>query len=192
MRFGSCVALCLLGGLVAVSPSWALENRPAPPAGDSPQGGVGTILAGTMNVQVVNGCYALVSGTVDTPSGGGTAHAGITYWDDGNFEGGDPLDFPANGTTQTYCLVHQQLLPVLQGAPGLGIYLMENETQTATTTFASSPNTDISDVCTGPAPQCGASVVDVPTVSQGGLAMLVLALASAAVVLLMRRRGSTT
>lgn len=184
-------ALCLMIGLLAVSPSWALENRPALTPGPGPEGG--TILAGTMTVQVVNGCYALITGTADTPNVGGSVGAAINYWDDGNFLGGDPLTFAADGSTQDYCVVHQQLVPVLQGAFGLGIYLEDVVGVGATQTFASNGSVDISDICTGAAPVCpnAVSIVEVPTIGRTGFAILVLALASAAVVVLKRRRKST-
>ena len=185
------IASILLAGLAALSPALALENRPALPP-DVPAGG-GTILDGTMDVLVVNGCYALITGTADTPNLGGSVSAAINYWDDGTWEGGDPLSFPADGATHDYCVVHQQLVPVLQGAAGLGIYLEDDLGLAATQTFDSDGSVDISDICTGAAPVCpnAVSIVEVPTIGRTGFAILFLALASAAVVVLKRRRKST-
>ncbi len=82
--------------------------------------------------------------------------------------------------------------PVLQGATGVGFYLEDGPGTDATTTFDADGNyNDLSDVCTGPAPDIsGFDATAIPTLGQIGLAVLVGLLALAAVLVMMRRRSA--
>lgn len=188
MKRQFCWAMAV-AGLLGTQGASAIDNR-GPLAPSAPEGGSATIVDGTMNAEVVNGCYVLVTGTVETPDVGGTAFAWINRWDDGNFRGGTELSFAANGTSQSYCLVHQQTEPVLQGAFGLGMYLENGLGLAATVTFDSDGGVDVSDVCTGDAPVCPSSALEVPAVDRTGIIVLSLLLAGAAIFGLARRRAA--
>jgi hypothetical protein len=88
---------------------------------------------------------------------------------------------------------YQQPVPILQGAAGIGVYLEDGAGTDATTTFASNGSfNDVTEVCTGPAPDIsGFDATAVPTLNQIGLAVLVGLLALAAVVVMMRRRAAS-
>lgn len=167
--------------------SAALANRPMP---EAPQGTSTTIQSGTMTLETVNGCYVLISGTVTTFPVGGIVTAGINVWDDGNYLQGIPLRFPGDGGTHPYVASYQQLDPVLQGAVGVGFYLQEAASITAADFFATNGSyNDLSDVCTGPAPDIsGFDATAVPTLGQISLVALVGLLALAAVAVMIRRR----
>lgn len=184
------IAATILSGMLLASTAEASGNRgPLAPAG--PEVGA-TITDGTMETLVVNGCYALIMGTVATPNVGVDVTAAINMWDDGAYRGGYPLSFPGNGGNHTYCLVHQQTEPVLQGAPGLGVYLEDVLGVGATVTFDADGNMDISDVCTGAAPVCPAEnvLLDIPTMGRTGLVAMILLLGATAAVWMARRRVS--
>ena len=167
----------------------ALANRPV---SDAPQGTSTTIQSGTMTLETVNGCYVLIRGTVTTFPVGGIVAAGINVWDDGIYLQGIALHFPGDGGTHPYLASYQQQDPVLQGATGVGFYLQEAASATATEFFATNGSyNDLSDVCTGPAPDIsGFDATAVPTLGQIGLAVLVGLLALAAVAVMMRRRSA--
>lgn len=175
--------------LFTLSSSGFASNRPDP---TGPAGGGGDIASGVLNVETVNGCYLLLTGTVTTNPVGGTVQAGINFWDDGNFIAGIALSFPGDGGTHPYIASYQQMSPVLQGAVGLGIYLENEAGPAATTTYDSEGNyNDVSEVCTGPAPDIsGFDATSIPTLGQFGLAALVGLLALAAVMVMMRRRAA--
>jgi hypothetical protein len=178
----------VIGALLAAQAAMAAGNRPE----RSPApflGGGSTITGGTMDIQVINGCFALITGTVATPDVGGTVTGAINTWDDGNFLVGYPLNFAGDGGTHAYCQVHQQLVPVLQVNAGIGVYLEDALGQAATTAFASNEFLDISNVCTGAAPQCPeGSPLEVPAIDRTGFVALALLLAGAAIFWLTRRR----
>ncbi len=186
------IAASVLGSMLLAPTVQADGNRgPLAPAG--PEGGP-TITDGTMEILVVNGCYALIMGTVATPNVGVEVTAAINMWDDGNYRGGYPLSFPGNGGNHNYCLVHQQTEPVLQGAAGLGVYLEDQLGVGATVTFDSNGNLDISDICTGAAPVCPAEnvLLDIPTMGRTGLVAMILLLGATAAIWIARRRVSLT
>jgi hypothetical protein len=154
-------------------------NLDAPQA-EAPEGD--GLDAWTFDVEVVNGCYALVTGTV-TDSGGGNSQAALTTYDDGVLIDYLEFSFPADGTAHPYCWVYQQI-----GEPGGGsvaIALRDTFDDQNAYDFL---NFDISGVCTGPAPRCAATTwVDVPAVGPAGLGLLALVLAGAATFFVRRR-----
>ena len=80
--------------------------------------------------------------------------------------------------------------PVLQGAAGLGIYLQEAATMTATEFFDTNRSfNDVTDVCTGDRPVCRDNLPPaVPTLSRFGSVALLLVLALGGVAVLVARR----
>lgn len=151
--------------------------------GPEPGGPEGVGLdAWTFDVEVVNGCYAVTTGTV-TATGGGSQGAALTTYDDGVLIDYLEFTFPANGQPHPYCWVYQQI-----GEPGGGsIAIALRDTFDDPDAYDFS-NFDISGTCTGPAPVCPRSWVEVPTVSPAGLGLLALGLAAAAAVGLRRRK----
>jgi hypothetical protein len=177
----------LAGACLAAGAAWA-DNGPALPEAPS---GSGDIAAGTMDVEVVNGCYMVMTGTVTTNAVGGIVHAYINTWDDGTFEQTLTLTFPGDGGTHPYQGSMQQFLPVLQGAAGLGVYLQEAAGPGATEFFDSDGSVDVENICTGPAPDIsGFDATAIPTLGRFGLGFLVALVALAAVALIVRRRSS--
>lgn len=174
----SFLMLSLLG-LLAV-PARAERNSVDVDA-PQPQGPVGGLDAWTFNVEVVNGCYALVTGTV-TDSGGGSSQAALTTYDDGVLIDYLEFSFPANGVAHPYCWVYQQVGEPAGGS--IAIALRDSFDDPNAYDFL---NFDISGVCTGPAPRCSSTWVDVPAVSPAGLGLLALVLAVAASFFLRRR-----
>lgn len=148
-----------------------------------PEGG-GAIDSATLDVLVVNDCYALVTGTV-TASGGGRAPAALTVYDDGVLITGLEFEVPANGGTQPYCWVHQQIGPA--GGDSIAIAIRDSLLDAGAHDFE---NFAIFGTCTGPAPTCaGPDLVAVPALGPGGIAVLALGLAGAgAFALRVRRR----
>lgn len=186
--FGTAIAVVVLSATAQAA--LAIENRPTRTT-EHALGGAAGVVDGTMDVQVASGCYALVTGDVQTANVGGTVSAFINRWDDGTFQTGDQLDFPGDGGSHGYCLIFQQLVPVGQLAPGLGVYLEDGLGLAATTTFDSNGGVNISDVCTGPAPVCPTSVLEVPAVDRTGFLVLTLLIAGAALFWLARRRTAS-
>ncbi len=164
------------------------SNRPDLPVEG---GGGGGIVSGTINLQAVNGCYVVITGTVTTANVGGTVVAWVNVWDDGNFYEGFPIPVPGNGGTHPYIGVYHQQVPVLQGATGVGFYLEDGHGFDATDTYASDGNfNDHTHICTGPAPDIsGYNAIAIPTLGVVGLVALVGILGLAA-MLLLRRRSS--
>jgi len=192
MRMKKIVGLVMGCAVAMLASASGMANKPAGTT-EGVTGGAGTILDGTMNVQIVNGCYALIEGVVNTPNTGGTVGAALNFWDDGNFLTSIPLTFAANGSAQSYCQVYQQLVPVLQGAAGVGIYLEDAEGLASIQTFASVGDADLSNICTGPAPVCvagGGPAVPLPTGNRIGFALLVFLLVGAAGFWIARRRSA--
>ncbi len=180
--FAAGVFLLLAGSATASNrPDRAIEG-----------GGGPGIASGVLNVETVNGCYLVLTGTVTTNPVGGAVPAGINFWDDGTFIAGIPLTFPGDGGTHPYVASYQVTAPILQGAAGIGIYLEDLAGATATTTFDSeSSYNDVTEVCTGPAPDIsGFGATSIPTLGQVGLAVLVGLLALAAVTVMLRRRAA--
>jgi hypothetical protein len=172
--------------LAATSADAALQNRPL----QAPLGAADTeVAAGTLAVQGVNGCWIVATGTVTTLPVGGTVDAVVNIFDDGNFIAGYPIELEGDGGTHSFCLVHQVTQPILQVAPGIGVYLQDEAGLAATTTFGSVTDfNDVTEVCTGPQPPCGGSALAVPAVDRAGLVALVLLLAGTAAWVLSRRR----
>lgn len=183
-------ALMLASAAALIVAGPALANKPA---SDTPAGGGSTtIQAGTLALETVNGCYVLITGTVTTYPVGGQVLAWVNVWDDGNHLQAIAIPVPGDGGTHPYEALYQQLDPVLQGATGVGFYLEDGPGTDATTTFDADGNyNDLSDVCTGPAPDIsGFDATAIPTLGQIGLAVLVGLLALAAVLVMMRRRSA--
>jgi len=175
----SFLALSLLG-LLAVPARSELNslNLDAPQA-EAPQGGLD---AWTFDVQVVNGCYALVTGTV-TASGGGISQAALTTYDDGVLIDWVEFPFAADAEAHPYCWVYQQI-----GEPGGGDVAIALRDAYDSNDAYDFLNFDISGTCTGAAPRCAATTwVDVPAVGPAGLGLLALVLAGAATFFLRRR-----
>jgi hypothetical protein len=175
----------LLFGLALSSAALVAQEPSNRPGGLQPR----AVTDGTMDIQVVNGCFAFINGTVDTTAGTNTAF--INTWDDGTFKQSFQLDFPSSPGTFPYCLVFQQPDPVLQGAAGLGVYLENGAGPAATETFDADGSLDISNVCTGPAPVCPETQLtqEIPALNPYGVAALTLLLAGGAVAILVRRSG---
>jgi hypothetical protein len=173
-----------------VAGSATASNRPD--RAESPQGGTAEIASGTMEVEVVNGCYMVFTGTVTTNPVGGTVPAYINTWDDGTHQAAIALGpFPADGGTHAYVASYQQPVPVLQGAFGLGTYLEDAAGLAATFTF-DAVTVDVSDVCTGPAPDIsGFDATAIPTLGRVGLIALVGLVGLAALALMVRRRAAS-
>lgn len=164
----------------------ALENRPDRESAE----GLGDVVAGTLNLQAVSGCYILATGTITSANVGGTVDGALNVWDDGNFLAGYAIPVPGDGGTYNWCVVHQQLVPVLQGAAGLGVYLEDEVGPAATVTLVSNGSyNDVTEVCTGPAPSCASAVLEVPALDRTGIVILALLLGAAAVVLSVRLRA---
>lgn len=146
--------------------------------------GTGAIDSATLDVLVVNDCYALVTGTA-TASGGGRAPAALTVYDDGVLITGLEFEIPANGGTHPYCWVHQQIGPA--GGDAIAIAIRDSLLDAGAHDFE---NFTIFGTCTGPAPTCaGPDLVAVPALGPGGIAALALGLAGAgAFALGVRRR----
>lgn len=180
--------LALAAALIAAGP--ALANKPV---SEAPVGDGSTIIqAGTLALETVNGCYVLITGTVTTFPVGGQVLAYVNVWDDGNHLQAIAIPVPGDGGTHAYEALYQQLDPVLQGATGVGFYLEDGPYLDYTTTFDSNGSyNDLSDVCTGPAPDIsGFDATAIPTLGQIGLVALIGLLALAAVVVMMRRRSA--
>jgi len=177
-------------GLALLLAGSASANKPE---GAAAPGGVSAVIAsGTLSLETVNGCYVLITGTVTTYPVGGQVLAWVNVWDDGNHLQAIAIPVPGDGGTHPYEALYQQLDPVLQGATGVGFYLEDGPGTDATTTFDADGNyNDLSDVCTGPAPDIsGFDATAIPTLGQIGLAVLVGLLALAAVLVMMRRRSA--
>jgi hypothetical protein len=176
------LAVLLLLGLIA-APALAARNSldAEGPEAQAPEG-VDGLDAWTFDLEVVNGCYALVTGTV-TDSGGGTSQAALTTYDDGVLIDFSEFSFPANGVAQPYCWVYQQV-----GEPGGGAIAIALRDTVASEDAYDFSNFDISGTCTGPAPSCAQSLIEIPTLDAAGVGLLTLALAAAAVFGLRRRR----
>lgn len=180
----------VFAGALALGSVAKADNKPA---GVAPGGAPGVgIASGTLNLETVNGCYVLITGTVTTNPVGGIVLAWVNVWDDGNHLQAISIPVPGDGGTHPYTASYQQLDPVLQGATGVGFYLEDGPGTSYTTTYDSDGSyNDLSDVCTGPAPDIsGFDATAVPTLGQIGLAVLVGLLALAAVVVMMRRRSA--
>jgi hypothetical protein len=178
----------LIAGVCLMAGAARGDNRP--PLADAPEG-AGDIVDGTLEVEVVNGCYMVMTGTVTTNAVGGFVHAYINTWDDGTFQQTITLTFPGDGGTHPYVASLQQLVPVLQGAAGLGVYLEDGPGLAAIVTFDSDGSVDVENICTGPAPDIsGFDATAIPTLGRFGLGFLVALVALAAVALIVRRRSS--
>jgi len=182
--------LLVLAGALALGGAASATNVPTVAA--APGGGPAGIASGTLDVETVNGCYLLMTGTVTTNPVGGTVSAWVSVFDDGVPLGSAQVKVPGDGGTHAYQASYQQLVPVNQSAPGVGVVLVDAPGNSFTVIFdIEDPYTDISDVCTGPAPDIsGFDATAIPTLGQIGLALLVGLLALAAVVVMMRRRSA--
>lgn len=182
MRWMVCSAL--LAALVLPAPSLAQRNAldlegPLPAA---PEGG--TIDSATIDSVVVNGCYAISTGTVTASGGPGvTVGAEVLVYDNGILIDEKLFWIPADGTPRPYCAVYQQVGPAESGDVAIGVW---DEPDGTNYDYDTVP---ISDVCTGPAPRCAELIQEIPTLSPAGLAALTLLLSAGAFVLLRRRRA---
>jgi hypothetical protein len=151
--------------------------------------GSSAILAGTLNVQGVNGCYVVAAGTVTTADVGEDVSFAVNVWDDGEFLQGYPLTVPGDGELHEYCAIHQITAPVQQAAPGVGVYLQDEIGPIQTPPIAAIEEvTGVSPICSGPPPQCGTGAIDVPAIDRTGIVILALLLAGLATAALARRR----
>lgn len=143
--------------------------------------GAGGLDAWTFEVELVNGCYALVTGTV-TASGGGSEQAALTTYDNGVLIDSYDFSFPANGSAHPYCWVYRQI-----GDPDNGdVAIALRDDPLSLDAYDFLP-LSISGTCTGAAPSCGGPVA-IPTIAPAGLGALALALLGAAILVLRRHR----
>lgn len=181
------LAVALIAGLALAAAGFAIDNAPA----RTVEGGTGDIDSGTLELEAVNGCYIVATGTITTNPVGGTVSAWLNVWDDGSHLYAAELPVAGDGGTHPWCHVYQVTAPVLQGAVGLGLYLEDGPGLLATTTFDSNGSfNDATDVCTGPAPVCATQALAIPTVDRTGLVLLALLLGGAALWLVARRRAA--
>jgi len=182
MRWMVCGAL--LAALALAAPSYAQRNArdlegalPEAPAG-------GAIQSATIDSEVVNGCYAISTGTVTASGGPGvTVGAEVLVYDSGILIDQKLFWIPADGTPRPFCAVYQQVGPAEGGEVAIGIWDEPDGTSYDYDIVA------ISDVCTGPAPRCAESIQAIPALSPAGLAALTLLLTAGAFGLLRRRRA---
>lgn len=188
------IAAVLIVSAFATSAS-AASNRPEPDGSSRPlaAGGAFTTLTATENPAcprvIITGTF-VVTGTVD--EGGGAETIAVNVWDDGTFITSVSAVVPV-GVTQSYSFSIAYSGTVLNGAPGVGVYLEDGVGPAATETFAS--NGSLAPTATTSCPAVGNSIVLVGDSAQaipalGPLAAGLLAGAIGLLGMFLQRRAS--
>lgn|GEM_PF-6878811 len=188
------IATVLIVSAFATS-AFAMSNRPEPEGSSRvlAAGGAFTTLTATENPGcprvIITGTF-VVTGTVD--EGGGAETVAVNVWDDGTFITSVTAVVPV-GATQSYSFSIAYSGTVLNGAPGVGVYLEDAVGLAATQTF--DQNGSLAPTATTSCPPVGNSIVTfgdaaqaVPALSP--LAAALLAAAIGALGMILQRRAS--